>query len=139
MTTVQRFNIQQFNTLYKTFHQRTLSRTGHARNAAHHAQGQIGGQVLDIVQTDILQMEKGIGLAHLLLYRACRIERSTCKRLTVKQFVVTAFKDDFAPSHTRAWTHINNVVGYFYHFLVMLHEDDRVAVVFQFLYRLLHQ
>ena len=84
-------------------------------------------------------MEKGFGLAHLLFYSACCIERSACKSLTVKQFVVTAFKDNFAPGHTCARTYINNMVGDFDHFLVMLHEDDRVAVVFQFLHRLLHQ
>ncbi len=123
----------------ETFHQRTLARARHARDAAHHAQRQLDGNILQVVQMGVLQQEEILGRAHLLLDGTRRAQHRARKRLTVQQFLVGAFKDDFAALHTGAGTHIDDVVGDFDDILVMLHEDDRIAVVFELLHRFLHQ
>ena len=123
----------------ETFHQRTLARARHARDAAHHAQRQLDGNILQVVQMGVLQQEEILGRAHLLFDGTRRAQHRACKRLTVQQFLVGAFKDDFTAFHTRAGTHIDDVVGDFDDFFVVLHEDDGVAVILELLHRLLHQ
>ena len=69
----------------------------------------------------------------------CCAERGTRKSLAMKQLLVAAFEDDFAAFHACTRSHVDDVVGDFDHVLVVFHEDDGVAVVLQFLHRLLHK
>ena len=91
------------------------------------------------MQISVLQEEEILGLADVFLYLARRAEHRARKRLAVQQFLVGAFEDDLSALHPRARTHIDDVIGDFDDLLVVLHEDDRVAVIFELLHRLLHQ
>ena len=123
----------------ETFHQRTFAGACHAGDAAHHAQRQLDGNILQVVQVGVLQQEEVLGGSHLLLDGARRAEHRARKRLTVQQLLVGALKDDFAALHSGTWTHIDDMVGDFDDLLVVLHEDDGVAVILELLHRLLHQ
>ena len=72
-------------------------------------------------------------------YMARFAEHRAGKCLAVQQFLVAALKNDLAAVHSRAGAHIYYVVGNLDYLLVVLDEDDGVAVVLQFLHRLLHQ
>ena len=91
------------------------------------------------MQVGVLQQEEILGRAYLLLDGTRRAQHRARKRLTVQQLLVGALKDDFTAFHTGAGTHIDDVVGDFDDFLVVLHEDDGVAMVLELLHRLLHQ
>ena len=125
--------------LAETLHQRTLARARNAGNAAHHAQRKVDRQIFQVMQSGVLQMEEILWGTPFFFYMARLAEHRACKCLAVQQFLVAALKDDLAAVHSCAGAHIYYVVGNLDYLLVVLDEDDGVAVVLQFLHRLLHQ
>ena len=87
----------------------------------------------------VLQQEEILGNAHLHLDGTRRAEHRARKRLAVQQLLVGALKDDLPALHSGTGTHIDDMVGDFDDLLVVLHEDDGVAMVLELLHRLLHQ
>src|SRR5262245_21220949 len=60
------------------------------------------------------------------------------QRFRLEQVGMTTFIHYFASLRARMWTYVNNMVCHFDHIRVMLHHDDRGALVSEFLQQLVH-
>ena len=77
--------------------------------------------------------------SHLGLYVFRRTQHRACQCVALQQFFVRSFEQDRPSRTSRSRSHINNMVGNLNHILVMLYQNNRIAVIFKFLYRFLHQ
>ena len=136
----------------EAFHQGTLAGACNAGDDAEHAQGQIDGNALEVVQGGVFEVEEIPGRAgndvvrhgrpdrpsRVLLERHGGTEHRAGGRAGAEKRVVRALEDDAAAVDARTGAQIYDVVGNPDHLRVVLHEEDGVAGVAQALDRALH-
>ena len=123
----------------ETFHERAFSRTGHACDAAQHAQRQLHIYLFQVVQRCLFQRKKVFGLAHRFLEWDGLPQQGACQAFAPQHLLIASFKYNVASRSTGTWPQFHHMVCNFNHFLVVFHQKDSVAMLFQLPYRLLQQ
>ena len=122
----------------ETLHQRTLAGACYTCYSGKHAQRQVDGYVLEVVQRGMAQGKGAAGLARMCLEVAVLAEHLSRAGAAVQQLLVVALEDDASALAARTGPEVHDVVGQADHLAVVLNEQDGVARITQAAYGVFH-
>ena len=121
--------------LPEALHQGALAGTGDAGNDAADAEGDIDRDAFQVVEGGVFQVEDSAPCGSLNDRTGVRFEgdgladHGAGGRTAPKELFVRALEHDPAAVDTRAGAHVHDMVGNPDHFRMVLHQQDRVAMV----------